>query len=200
VELFAFVCHNRAIINKLMPNKSKQTNQQVKIKELEQALKQNIKKQEYIRIQTVLLNLKGYKHKEIAKIMSKSQDAIEKWITLFNKQGIKGLKDKPISNARNYKLTKEQKEKIKKLINKNSPEQLGLKGEFWNPNLLKQLVKKEFNAVYKVKKSYIELLKYCGFTYQKVQYQDTREDKEYKNHEKLRLEKKVKDGVIRMYW
>lgn len=180
-----------------MPNKNKQA--QVKI--LEQALKKGkLNTREYIRTQAVYLNLKGLTHKQIAETTLKSIDAIEKWITLFNKQGITGLKDRPVNKARNYKLTREQKDKIKKLITKSSPDQLGLKGEFWNPNLLKQLVKKEFNVVYKVKKSYIELLRYCGFSYQKVEYKDSRENKEYKEHEKLRLEKKLKKRVLRMYW
>ena len=179
-----------------MPKKNKQT--QIKI--LEQALRKNIKKQEYIRIHSVLLNLKGYQHKEISKINLKSTDAIEKWITLFNKQGIDELMSKPITKDRNCELKKEQKEKIKKLINKNSPDKLGLKGEFWNPQLLKQLVQREFNVVFKTKKAYIDLLKYCGFTFQKVRYKDSRENQEYKDHEKLRLEKKLKKGVLRMYW
>ena len=180
-----------------MPKKNKQ--EQIKI--LKQALKRGqLKRQEYIRVQAVYLNLKGYAHKELPQITLKSIDAIEGWITTFNKQGIEGLKDKPITKDRKCILTKEQKQKIKQAITKKSPDKLGLKGEFWNPNLLKQYIQKEFKVSYKTKKAYIDLLKYCGFTYQKVQYKDSRENKEYKKHEKLRLEKKVKDGVIRMYW
>ena len=176
-------------------------NKQAQIKILEQSLKKGqLKRQEYVRVQAVYLNLKGYTHKEIPKITLKSIDAVEKWITIFNKQGIEGLKNQPITKDRKCILTKDQKQKIKNYITKNSPEKAGLKGEFWNPNSLKQYVKKNFNTTYQTKKAYIDLLKYCGFTYQKVQYKDSRENKEYKDHEKLRLEKKLKKGVIRMYW
>lgn len=176
-------------------------NKQEQIKIIEQAIKKGkLNKQEHIRAQAVYLNLSGYTHKEISRITLKSADALEEWITLFNKQGLDGLKDKPTDKARHYTLAKEQKDKIKTIINKNNPDKLGLKGEFWNPDLLKQLVQKEFRVAYKTKKAYIDLLKYCGFTYQKVQYQDSRENKEYKDHEKLRLEKKLKKGVLRMYW
>lgn len=182
-------------------NKQRKQRRQKQIEELEQTLKKgDLKKQEYIRVQAVLLNLKKYDHKEISKITLKSIDAIEKWITLFNKRGIDGLKDKPADKARNYTLSREQKEKIKTLILQNKPDQLNLQGEFWSPNLLKQLVQREFNVSYKSRKAYIDLLKYCGFTFQKVQYKDERENKEYKEHEKLRLEKKLKKGVLRMYW
>jgi len=178
-----------------MQNKNK------KIKLLEKALeKEKLSKNEYIRIQSVLLNLKGYAHKEISGITLKSEDAIERWITLFNKNGIQGLKNKPVSKPRNYKLTKEQKDEIKGIITQNSPDKLNLKGDFWNPNNLKQLVKDKFNIVYKARKSYIELLKYCGFSYQKVEFKDSREDEKYKEHMKLRLQKKLKKGVLKMYW
>lgn len=176
-------------------------NKQAQIKTLKQALRKGkLNKQEYIRVHAVYLNLKGLTHKQISEIILKSIDAIEKWITLFNKKGIRGLKDKPTNKARHCTLAKEQKDKIKKLITKKSPEQLRIKGEFWSPNLLKQLVKREFNTTYKTRKSYIELLKYCGLSYQKVEYKDSRENEEYKEHEKLRLEKKLKKGVLRMYW
>ena len=178
-----------------MQNKNK------KIKLLEKALeKEKLSKNEYIRIQSVLLNLKGYAHKEISGITLKSEDAIERWVTLFNKNGIQGLKNKPVSKPRNYKLTKEQKDEIKGIITQNSPDKLNLKGDFWNPNNLKQLVKDKFNIVYKARKSYIELLKYCGFSYQKVEFKDSREDEKYKEHMKLRLQKKLKKGVLKMYW
>lgn len=180
-----------------MPNKNKQT----KIKILEQALKNNeFKRNEYIRLQAVLLNLKGYSHQEISRINLKSIDALEKWITLFNKKGVPGLKDQPITKPRNCKLTNEQKNQVKELIVKNNPEAFGFKGEFWNIHNLKQLVKNQFKVTYQSSKAYVDLLKYCGFTYQKVEYKDSREDLEYKGHEKLRLEKKLKKGVLRMYW
>jgi len=176
-------------------------NKQEQIKILEQSIKKGkLNKQEYIRAQAVYLNLKNQTHKQIAETTLKSIDAIEKWITLFNKQGIAGLKDKPTNKARHYTLTKEQKDKIKETITKNSPDKTGLKGEFWDPDSLKQLVQREFNVYYKTRKAYIDLLKYCNFTFQKVQYKDSREDKKYKDHEKLRLEKKLKKGVLRMYW
>ncbi|MCG2690172.1 hypothetical protein L6252_02740 [Candidatus Parcubacteria bacterium] len=176
-------------------------NRQEQVKVLKQALKKgNLKRQEYVRAQAVYLNLVGYTHKEISQITLKSIDALEEWITLFNKQGIEGLKDKPITKERHCVLTKEQKDKVKAVITKNSPAQAGLKGDFWSPLLLKQLVQKEFGLAFKTKKAYIDLLRYCGFTYQKVQYKDSRENNKYKDHEKLRLEKKLKNGVLRMYW
>ncbi|MBU1988135.1 MAG: helix-turn-helix domain-containing protein [Nanoarchaeota archaeon] len=182
-----------------MPDKLQKKKKQISI--LEKSIKSDkLKNNEYVRIQAVLLNLKGFTHKQISKITLKSADALEKWVTKFNKQGIQGLKNKPLSKPRNYKLNWEQKNEIKKIVVKNIPEQLSFQGEFWNPHSLKQLIKKQFNVTYKTRKAYTELLKYCGFSYQKVEYKDSREDKEYKKHMKLRLQKKLKKGVLRMYW
>ncbi len=176
-------------------------NKKAQVRTLERALKRGkLKRQEYIRVQAVYLNLMDYTHKEIARITLKSADALEEWITSFNKQGLEGLKDKPVSKERHCVLTNKQKEKIKEIITKNSPDKIGFKGDFWSPDSLKQLVLKEFNVNYKTRKACIDLLKYCDFTFQKVQYKDSRENKEDKEHEKLRLEKKLKKGVLRMYW
>lgn len=176
-------------------------NQNQKINLLKQVLKKGkLNKNEFIRVQAVLLNLQGYKHKEITQITQKSVDALKKWITAFNKYGIDGLRNKMVIKPSNYKLTKEQKDKIKDIITKHSPQKYSLKGEFWNPYNLKQLIKKQFNVIYKSRTSYTDLLKYCGFSYQKVEFKDTRENQKYKRHEKLRLEKKLKKGVLRMYW
>jgi len=192
-----------------MLNIKNQKKKQIKL--LENVLKkEKLKNNEYIRIQAIFLKLKGYSHKEIAKIVLKSTDALEKWITKFNQQGIRGLMNKPLSKPRNYKLSWEQKNKIKKIIEKNIPEEIGLSGEFWSPHNLKQLIKKQFRVIYRTRKAYTELLKYCGLSYQKVEYRDSREDQEYKpvcvrtrtgrKHMKLRLKKKLKKGVLKMYW
>lgn len=184
-----------------MPKEGQKSKNQQQIRILERSLKKDkLKKNEYVRIQAVLLNLKGYTHKEISQINLKSIEAIEKWITLFNKQGVPGLRDKTDKQPSSFKLSRPQKNQIKKIIIKNNPGQLGLQGEFWNPGNLKQLIRDRFKIIYQSNDSYRRILKYCGFSYQKVQFKDSRESKQYKRHEKLRLEKKLKKGVLRMYW
>lgn len=179
----------------MKPNKTQ------KIKILAKALKQDhLSAQEYVRFQAVLLKLKGYSHKEIQHITLKSKDAIKEWITNFNQQGSQGLKNQPLTKPRHYVLTKQQKDKIKQLITKHNPKYFKLTDEFWSVAAIKQLVKQKFKAEYKSRKAYTELLKYCGFSYQKVEFKDSREDESYKQHMKLRLKKKLKKGVLRMYW
>ena len=47
--------------------------------------------------------------------------------------GIAGLKDKPVVKDRHYVVNREQKDRIKAIINKNNPDKLGLRGDFWSP-------------------------------------------------------------------
>jgi transposase len=177
------------------------TNNKQNIKILKKVLKSgHLTAQEQTRIQAVLLKLKGYSHKDIQDITLKSKDAIKDWVTAFNQNSIAGLKNQPITKPRHYLLTKQQKDKIKQLITNHSPEYFKLTDEFWSVAALKQLVKQKFKTEYKSRKAYIELLKYCGLSYQKVEFKDSRADETYKQHMKLRLQKKLKKGVLRMYW
>lgn len=176
-------------------------NNKQNIKILKKVLKSgHLTSQEQTRAQAVFLKLKGYSHKEIQDITLKSKDAIKGWITAFNQFGVLGLKNQPLTKPRHYVLTKQQKDKIKQLITKHNPEHFKLTDEFWSVAALKQLVKQKFKVEYKSRKAYIELLKYCGFSYQKVEFKDSRANEPYKQHMKLRLQKKLKKGVLRMYW
>lgn len=175
------------------------TNQNIRI--LKKALKSgHLTTQEQTRVQAVLLKLKGYSHKDIQDITLKSKDAIKQWITAFNQDSLKGLKNQPVTKPRHYVLTKQQKDKIKQLITKHNPEHFKLTDEFWSVVALRQLVKQKFQLEYKSRKAYIDLLKYCGLSYQKVEFKDSRGDESYKQHMKLRLKKKLKKRVLRMYW
>lgn len=180
--------------------KSKQNLKKEQIKFLTEALKTKLSKNEYIRIQAVLLRKRGYSHEQITDITGKSEDALKKWIANFNKKGLLGLKDQPVTKPRNYKLTREQKEQIKAILHSKKPQDLGFQGEFWSPQSLKQLIQQKFKIIYKSAETYRKLFKFCGFSYQKVKYQDSRKDEQRTAHEKLRLTKKLKKGVLKMYW
>ncbi len=171
------------------------------IKILKNALRNlDLSRQEYVRVQAVLLRKKGYRLKQITDISNKKLVTIQGWITCYNQSGIEGLKTKEKAPSR-YTLTKKQKERVKNLITGHKPEDYGLSSDFWSASTLKQLVKDKFKTEYKTVKSYRELLKYCGFSYQKAEHMDKRKgDNISQGHFKKRFEKKVKKGVISMWW
>ncbi len=163
--------------------------------------KHNLSKQEYIRVQAVLLKKKRYSLKQVMDISGKKLVTIQGWITRYNQDGIEGLKTKEKETPSRYTLTKKQKERVKKLITGHKPEDYGLSSDFWSASTLKQLVKDKCKVEYKTVKSYRELLKYCGFSYQKAEFTDKRKDDAIsQKHFKKRFEKKLKKGVISMWW
>lgn len=162
--------------------------------------KDGLSKQEYIRVNAVLLKKKGYTLKEIMDITDKAQVTIQNWITDYNKNGIDGLRTKEREVAPRAKLSNKQKDKIKQTITGHKPSEKGYFGDFWSVASLKRLIKDEYGVEYKSAKAYRELLHYCGFSYQKAEYIDRRKDSTAHGHFKKRFEKKLKKGVISMWW
>lgn len=172
-----------------------------KIKELEEALSSSsLSKQEYLRVQAVLLKHRGYKRKEIALIVGKSFNALEEWITKYNKQGLDGLRTRHPKNPNSARLTYAQKDKIKEIINKFKPKDYGFLRDFWDIPTLKRLVQSEFGVEYKGISSYRRLFDYCGFSYQKVQFVDKRQNKEELDTFKKKYRMRSKTGTITMSW
>lgn len=170
-------------------------------RDLNQALKDNsLSRPEYIRIQAVYLKKQGYPLKEVGKITGKSLRTIQTWITAYHQNGVVGLRTQERQIPTNFVLTKKQKDKIKQLINDHRPQDLKLSGDFWSVPTIRQLVKNEYGVEYKTEKSYQNLLCYCGFSYQRVEYIDKRKDEKLGGHFKERFRKRLKKGVITMSW
>lgn len=180
----------------------KKQKKEEEIKLLTNALKdKSLSHPEYLRVQAVLLRKKGYSRKEITDIVGRSLSSLEKWLTEFNKQGIKGLKTKWSNKSSHFVLSRKQKNNIKNIINNNKPKDLGLPGDFWNLETLKQLIKKKYHKEYQTMEAYRKLLHYCGFSYQKVEFTDKRRpDKDKIDHFKKRYQGKLKKGAFSMWW
>lgn len=171
------------------------------VKILEKALKEKrLSKAEYIRIQAVLLRKKGYRRSQIADITKKSVSVIENWITAFHKAGIAGLRTRKPARPGAAKLTKEQKNRVKKILRTKKPKEAGLSGDFWNIPLLKRLVERECKMEYQHEDSYRRLLKDAGLSYQRVEFTDKRRNEAEIGQFKKRLETKIKKGAISMWW
>ncbi len=170
-------------------------------RDLNRALKDNsLSRAEYVRVQAVYLKRQGYPLKEIERITGKSFRAIQTWITAYNQAGIDGLRTQERQRPTNFVLTKEQKDKIKQLVADNKPQDLKLSGDFWSVPTIRQLIKNKHKVEYKTERSYQNLLRYCGFSYQKAEYIDKRKDDKSSEHFRERFRKRLKRGVITMSW
>jgi len=179
--------------------KSKPNHRDARI--LERALHaSDLTKQEYIRVQAVSLRKKGYPLKEIVAITGKAQVTIQGWITDYNQHGIDRLRTKKREKPPHVTLTNQQKDRIKKLITGHKPSEYGYSGDFWSVPVMRRLVKDQYRVEYETAKAYRDLLHYCGFSYQKAEFVDRRKDNQSQGNFKKRCEKKLKKGVISMWW
>lgn len=139
---------------------------QSQINKLKTFLKTTKQPNERDRARAILRLIEGKKRKEAADFFDIHVKTLDEWQRAFKRQGLDGLRTEPqIGN--NYKLSQTQKEEIKTAINKNTPEELKLKGRFWTVDLLKKFVQKQCKVIYKSEVSYHNLFKFCGFSYHK---------------------------------
>ena len=170
------------------------------IKTLEKAQSgHDLSKQEYIRVQAVLMKKKGFTVEQIIQVNGKNRTTIEGWITAFNQHGVAGLKTVPQS-PRFVKFKTDDKQKLKTLVNGHKPTEYGYTEDFWSISILKDFVKTKFKVVYKSERSYQDLFAYCGFSYQKAEYIDHRKDETDSSAFKVRLRKRLKKGAFSMSW
>jgi len=175
-----------------------------KKEELDRALKKSKHYKERDRIQTVTLLSKGYSHKQVSEITKLKPVTITILVSKYNKKGIEGLLLKP-HPKNNSKLTIRQKEEIKEILKNNkTPEEYGIKiieeENYWSTITIRQLVKKLYQIEYKSQESYRGLLKYSGYSYQKVEFEDERKSNEQTIDFKKRFKGKLKKGGFSMWW
>lgn len=141
----------------------------------------------------VWLRTKGYPIAEIADILGKKEGAIRHWTRVFKKEGVEGLIPKP-QPGNHRRLTRKQKDEIKRIIKQKAPYRLGLKtkAKFWNIPTLGSFVKKYFLVEYQSNRSYHRLFKYCGFTFHKPVGKDKRQDPAKVAKFEKELKKKLK--------
>jgi transposase len=107
---------------------------------------------------------KAKKRTDVAEIFEVNITTLDGWQTNFKRLGVKGIANKGYP-GNHYKLTKAQKEAIKKTITKKTPKELSLSDKrFWTVRLLKQLIKQEFGLVYQSEATYRKLYYSFGFS------------------------------------
>src|SRR5258708_15973381 len=104
------------------------------------------------------------KVEEIAYAVVRDARTIERWIKDFGDRRMGSIFSGMAGNDHAGKLTKEQKEEIKKVLDKK-PSSYGLPKEFWDVPQLKKYVYARFGAVYETDRSYHFLLEYGNLSF-----------------------------------
>lgn len=96
------------------------------------------------RAQAIWFSSQGQPVREIAKLLSVSERSVRSWLAAWRKEGLDGLRDKPIP-GRPPRLSDEQTAQMVE-ITRQSPATVGLKGHTWNCRLLSQWVEDTFHV------------------------------------------------------
>ncbi|MBU0897868.1 MAG: winged helix-turn-helix domain-containing protein [Patescibacteria group bacterium] len=151
------------------------------------------------RAQTVLARNEELTIANIAKALTRDDKFIRNSIILY-KQGALEVTNF-VSN--NYKLSKEKRKAIIKIIQTECPKDLkdfNFTTQFWSTDILKKVIKKKYKIEYKNIKSYHDLFKEAGFTFKKPKTKDFRQDPEKIKEFKGALKKSSKTTKIRLSW
>jgi transposase len=131
---------------------------------LRRFLKQAKTLSEIERALALLTLAKGKKRAEVAAIFEIHVDSLDSWQTNFKRLGVKGIANKGYP-GNHHKLTKTQKEEIKKTITERTPQELGLSEKrFWSVKLLREYIKREYQVKYDSEATYRKLFYSFGFS------------------------------------
>jgi transposase len=126
------------------------------------------------RYQAVSLYGEGYSEREIEQITGCSRTSLMEWCRAYRADPSQGLVDKRVGGNR-AKLSKLQIEELQQLLHEYTPkERLGSKastvdGKYWNVEDLAQIVREHYGVEYQSRTSYTQLLRLCGFSFQKTE-------------------------------
>lgn len=121
----------------------------------------------------------GQASRKLELLYNTSFKQICNWVHRFEEEGLEGLKDKPKS-GKPSRLTQDQKEDIKKILNTKKPTDFEYNTGTWNGPLLIDYINKTYKIKYKKAQIY-NILKTLGFTYQKGKAKYPEADEQKKN-------------------
>lgn len=126
------------------------------------------------RYQAVRLYGEGYPEAEIEQITGCSRTSLMEWCRAYREDHSQGLVDKRVGGTR-AKLSKLELEELQRTLHQYTPkERLGTKassadGQYWSVEDLLQVVRERYGVEYQSRTSYTQLLRQCGFSYQKTE-------------------------------
>ncbi len=127
--------------------------------------------------QAILMRSKGIKMEDIAFVVSRDRKTIGLWLQDFDTQNMSSIFTGHQNNENASKLTKEQKEEIKAILQKPPSEQ-GLPKHFWDVPTLKEYTRTAFDAVYESERSYHLLLAFSNLSFKYPATFDRRRNEE----------------------
>jgi len=117
-----------------------------------------------LKSQALIMRDHGVKLEEIASFVFRDVRSIERWINDFSQRRLASIFTGKKDNQNAAKLTREQKEAIKKVLFQK-PSAYGLPKEFWDIPQLKKYVYARFGVFYESERSYHFLLEFGNLSF-----------------------------------
>lgn len=143
-----------------------------------------------LKSQAILLRDKSMKVEDIADVLGRNTRTVERWIKDFKYTRLASLFTGHKDNENASKLTRQQKEEIKKTLGEK-PSAYGLPKEFWNTPQLKKYVKAEFGIVYESERSYHYLLQFSDLRFKLPAVFDVRRNERYVKERVTAIRKEI---------
>lgn len=121
--------------------------------EIKNLLTENSEYKKGLKLFAVYLVSKGWSARKIGELMDVSFKQITLWIHSFNEEGEAGLEEKP-KTGRKPKLSKSEKDNLKKIILSTEPQDFGIESDRWKGDAVQILIKNEFDINYKTAQIY----------------------------------------------
>lgn len=131
-----------------------------------------------VKAQAILMSAGGLGQEEIAELVVRDIRSVQRYIDDFSRKRLASLFSGHLDNENASKLTRDQKEEIRRVLQK-TPEEGGLPSQFWDVPKLKEYIKAEFGVVYESSVSYHYLLKFSGLSFKYPDKLSPRRDEAY---------------------
>lgn len=150
---------------------------QPEVETLEAFVKTSPLKSVRLRAHALLMRDDGIGIERIAKLTFCSVRTVTRWLKEFVERRMASLFSGNVENENAAKLTREQKEEMKRVLGQ-PPDPYGIPKEFWDVPKLKEYVSAEFGVVYESDVSYHYLLKFSGLSFKYPDKRSPRRDEE----------------------
>lgn len=153
-----------------------------------------------LKAHVVLLRDAGISLFNVSLAIDRDIRSLERWLKDFSERRLSSIFTGHEDNQNASKLTREQKEQIR-LVLQSPPSEYGLPKEFWDVPQLKEYVEAEFGVVYESSQSYHFLLKFSSLSFKyPAKFNLRRADEEdiAKRVAEIRLE--IADYLINPTW
>jgi len=116
--------------------------------QIKEIINSNPEYKEGMKLVAAYLVSKGWSARKLEQLLDVSFKQITIWIHEFDNEGIEGLKEKQ-KTGRNSKLSNEQKEELKNIIENQKPQDFLIDSNVWKGSTIAELIEKKYEISYK---------------------------------------------------